>query len=73
MSVLACSRLGCDNVMCDYYSDEHGYICWECLRELREKGSCDIETFMGSVKKSDIPEDNWDEYLDKVFTNRNEL
>lgn len=34
MSVLECDRNNCDKVMCDYYSDEFGYLCYECMEEL---------------------------------------
>jgi hypothetical protein len=46
MSVLACDRAGCDNVMCDRFSDDYGYICWECFNELTELGTLDIQEFM---------------------------
>lgn len=37
MSVLACDRIGCENVMCDamLFGNEM-YICWQCLAELEE-------------------------------------
>ena len=34
MSVLSCGRAGCPNIMCDYYSFTHGYICNSCLDNL---------------------------------------
>ena len=34
MSVLACCRRYCENIMCDRYSYEYGYICDECYNEL---------------------------------------
>lgn len=34
MSVLACSRQGCENIMCDKYSYIYGYICDECFEGL---------------------------------------
>jgi hypothetical protein len=37
MSVLACDRNGCKNVMCDiYWSWCNKYICSDCLEELRD-------------------------------------
>lgn len=33
MGVLACDRKGCENIMCDYYVPEVGYICYECKDE----------------------------------------
>ena len=38
MSVLACDRNGCDNVMCDRLSHEYGYICHECFKDLVNSG-----------------------------------
>ena len=52
MSVLACSREGCRNIMCDRYSYRHGYICDECFRELVESGpDTSIDVFMRSAKR----------------------
>jgi len=37
MSVLACDRKGCDNIMCDkLILNRSRYICWECWHELEE-------------------------------------
>lgn len=52
MGVLACNRNGCDNIMCDHYSDEYGYICSECLNELKNKPFTEIRSFMKSPKPS---------------------
>jgi len=53
MGVLACSRKNCENIMCDRYSHNYGYICNECFEELVESGyATNIEIFMKSVKKS---------------------
>jgi hypothetical protein len=49
MSVLACDRYGCENVMCDRLSYTHGYICDECFEELVASGIIvDIEAFMNT-------------------------
>ncbi len=51
MGVLACDRSGCENVMCDRYSHEHGYICNECYDELITAiYKMDIDTFMRTDK-----------------------
>ena len=51
MGVLACNRRGCENIMCDRHSLEHGYICNECFEELIKLGlNADIHDFMDSVK-----------------------
>ena len=53
MGVLACSRRGCENIMCDRYSRTHGYICDECFKELINSGvTTDIEKFMESAKNT---------------------
>lgn len=38
MGVLACDRSGCENIMCDRYSPEYGYICDSCFEELVQSG-----------------------------------
>lgn len=68
MSVLACCRKDCDNVMCDHLSREHGYICRECLDELKARGRTDIELFM-NTPKGHLPErnKNWEREVDREF------
>ena len=34
MGVLACSREGCNNIMCHRYNGNYGYICGDCFNEL---------------------------------------
>lgn len=54
MGVMACDRNRCENIMCDHHSSEHGYICYECLSELRDKvGQMTIAEFMASPKGED--------------------
>jgi len=36
MSVMSCNRSGCNNIMCDTYVKDIGYICYECQREFKE-------------------------------------
>jgi len=61
MSVLACDRKGCSNIMCDRYSRRFKYICPSCFEELTEFLKCSgvenykarldiIEAFMESPK-----------------------
>ncbi len=56
MSVLACDRNGCENIMCDRLSEKHGYICPECLEELvnflfKQGGRFgNVHTFMATPK-----------------------
>ena len=72
MCVLACDRNGCYNVMCDYYSFDHGYLCWEGMKELKGKGMCDIGAFMNEPKKSSESSEAWEKYVETVFKNRYE-
>jgi len=51
MSVLACNRGNCGNIMCSKVSNEHGYICDECFDELVRTGAeTNIRAFMQSEK-----------------------
>ena len=36
MGVLECSRKECENIMCNYYVNRIGYICYECVSEFKE-------------------------------------
>ena len=61
MSVLACDRKGCQNIMCDRLSDDYGYICNECFEELLESGpNTDVHYFMELGKKSKEEESDID-------------
>lgn len=54
MGVMACDRQSCENIMCDHYSSEHGYVCHDCLSELQGKvGQMSIGEFMASRKGED--------------------
>lgn len=73
MGVLACDRNGCESIMCDFYSHEHGYICWNCRDELIETwGNMTISQFMNSEK---LPESSceplaWKRYVEELFISR---
>ena len=50
--MMSCDRSGCDNIMCDRYSREYGYICYECFEELVESGpETNVKEFMESYKQ----------------------
>lgn len=71
MGVLACSRNGCESIMCDYYSYEYGYICSECLDELRNKPFTDIKSFMQSPKPNILDSYyDWEERVEQEFKSR---
>ena len=73
MGVLACDRNGCDNIMCDYVSHRYGYLCWECLEELKDNPCTDIEEFMGTPREKvwtvDVQE-QWEAMIDEEFKER---
>ncbi len=51
MGVLPCSRIGCENILCNRYSPKYGYICDECFEELVNCGvTTDISEFLLSTK-----------------------
>lgn len=37
MGVMSCYRKNCDNIMCDIYITDIGYICYDCQKEFGEK------------------------------------
>ena len=68
MGVLRCSRNGCENIMCDHHSYEYGYICYDCLSELVQKGrDTNIEEFMESPKVTQLIHDDW-KFFESIFT-----
>lgn len=69
MSVLSCSRNGCESIMCSRYSDEHGYICDECLDSLKSLGRVDIHQFMLTRKdnNSESKRIGWEAELEAEF------
>jgi hypothetical protein len=68
MSVKQCDRRGCDNIMCDRYSVEHGYICDGCFSELSAKYGEDINDFMSfSVKPILGGVEFWKEIIEREF------
>lgn len=67
-----CGRLGCENVLCDRYSAEFGYICSPCYVELNKKMTSGevsgVYEFMNSNKESTSPpKPSYNEYLDSIF------
>lgn len=68
MGVLTCNRGDCNNIMCRRYSPKYGYICWECLEELKATQPASIEEFMDSLKgnRDKTPKVDYD----KIFPGR---
>ena len=67
MGVMACDRNGCDKIMCDFYSSEHGYLCYECHEELLNMQNTSIKKFMRSSKKNKQNSVAWAEYVKTIF------
>lgn len=36
MGVMSCARESCDNIMCDTYVNDVGYVCNDCQKEFKE-------------------------------------
>lgn len=71
MSVMSCSRNGCDGILCDRYSPHFGYICDSCFDELVNSGfTTDIKEFMETHKSQGFGDDNKDliyERYNRIF------
>lgn len=72
MGVLSCNRAGCQNVMCDNISHTYGYLCYECKQELLDGGIQDIEQFMGTKRKKELPYIDWYNFVCNEFKSRYE-
>ncbi len=73
MGVLACDRSGCNNIMCDNLSHTYGYLCRECLEELKDNPMIDIEDFMGKPRQkyhSVVIQEVWEKMIDEEFQER---
>lgn len=69
MGVMSCNRKGCKNVMCDRYSEKHGYICDECFDQLVNTESINISLFMKTERDefNTLGEINYREYFSNIF------
>ena len=70
MGVMQCSRNSCENILCDRYSSEFGYICDKCYEQLdmsKPQSAEDITAFMAK-KKTSVEAVSVD--LNKVFFSR---
>jgi hypothetical protein len=70
MSVLQCDRAECENIMCDRFSSQHGYLCGDCFDELLELGKGRIEDFMKSPKpkEADRQQESYRLYVYRAFS-----
>ena len=71
MGVMNCRRNGCNNIMCNRYSSEYGYICNECFEELLHS-TLSIRDFMEIRKPDDFDSSYKFERLDKEFPKQRE-
>lgn len=71
MGVKACYRKNCENIMCDRYSSEHGYICYECISEAKDlllaDGQVDLKAFMRTPKKPPSTVCTSEAEIDQIF------
>ena len=51
MGVMSCYRAECESIMCDYYATEFGYICNDCLQELRDYQKQHPEMTLTDIKE----------------------
>lgn len=50
-----CDREGCSNIMSEYESEKHGYLCGECFETLLTLGiNTNIEKFMGTTPRHSL-------------------
>ena len=72
MGVLECDRRGCENIMCDRFSHEYGYLCYECFNELvGKKIPVDqIQLFMDTPKVNDGDNLHTEEFYNEIFKSR---
>lgn len=73
MGVMECSRRCCDNILCERYSSQYGYLCDECFNELVDSGfNTDIAAFMQSTSKRNYGDkDLIYEKYNRIFEGRN--
>jgi len=68
MSVLACDRNGCENVMCNRLSTNcRYYLCDECFEELVFVGPIKISVFLDSEKGNSGDKEGWRELCERQF------
>lgn len=73
MGVLACDRLGCENIMCDYYSHTYGYLCYSCMQELKAaNGALTIRQFMNTPSVDYNRSYEWENFVESEFKSRHE-
>ena len=67
MGVMTCNRYECNHIMCDHYSEKHGYICHECLSDLKKVGPCSISDFMNTPAQANVMDSQWSTIVDETF------
>ena len=51
MGIMYCSKTDCENILCNYYSTEFGYICNDCLNELKKYQKKHTEMTLTDIKE----------------------
>ena len=69
MGVMNCSRKDCQNIMCDKYSPQYGYICNSCYRELSQRKFITIQKFMDTspMPVVDTSQGVWESVIENTF------
>lgn len=73
MGVMSCCRKNCDNIMCDNYITNIGYICNDCLSELYNYKKRNIEKFLNTKKSEKISDEEqkvWEDYVNNMVERR---
>lgn len=68
-----CSRIDCENIMCDHYIYDIGYICNSCLKEFRyqycEASSVTSHEWKDRLKKfMDTPKKYREDFSSDILT-----
>ena len=70
MSVMNCNRKGCKSIMCNLYSSDFGYICWDCYKELLYLGKVGKDHTRQFMNRSLLNVEDYDtveKYYENIF------
>ena len=67
MSVMECSRIGCDNILCRRYSYTYGHLCQSCFDELCDS-ALTVGEFMNIPKPRNSKRESRYRELDEEFS-----
>lgn len=64
---MPCYRKDCDNIMCDVYINDIGYICYDCQQEFGEKKYKTEKKLLKALKEfMDTPKKNYNNHPEGV-------